>query len=340
MGFFRLPLSVRCGCGGTLHATSLPLHVLEFQDGLGRQWHRGHVLVCVVAILCGRDLITLMYFLLLFFLLSFPLPPLSFPLPLPPYSLSPFSLPSPSPLSLLSLLTLSLSFPLPPLALTFPVPPLSLPSPFPLPLTPLTLPFFLAAPLSSNTSALSFSTQLPNEVLSDPGSDVTLTCASAGSSNVEWLYNGEPIDGATGNSYTVENVTQSTSGYYQCRIGGTVRGSIVSSSYVHTASISVSGESCALLGSQHELVCTFEYPVKEMDFRWLQNGMPVSSDGRSVIVTRSGGVSESRLIIDSVQGGDGGVYTCEVRVVGSDHVLTDTFQVTLVGECVVYSNSQ
>ena len=33
-----------CGCGDVPHATSLSLHVIEFQAGLGRQWHHVHVL--------------------------------------------------------------------------------------------------------------------------------------------------------------------------------------------------------------------------------------------------------------------------------------------------------
>ena len=251
--------------------------------------------------------------------------PLSLSLLCPLYSLPlpPLSLPSPSPP--IPILSLSYLF-------SFPSPPLTLPSPSPLPPLP---PFTLPSPpllLSSTTSALSFSTQLPNEVLTDPGSDVHLTCASEGSSDVEWFYNGEVISGASGNSYTVVNVTQSNSGYYQCRIGGAVRGGIVSSSYVHTAAVSVSGESSALLGSQHELVCTFEYPVMERDFRWFHNGQPMLS-----VQSRSGNVSKSRIVIDPVMETNGGEYTCQVRVVDSDSVLTDTL---IVGEYAACGDSQ
>ena len=270
----------------------------------------------VVVILCGMGLIALIY--VLFFSplpTSLPCPLCSLPLPPLP------SLSSHSPIFFLSIPS-----PLPPLS------PLSLPSPSPLP--PLSLP---SPPLllSSTTSALSFSTQLPNEVLTDPGSDVRLTCASDGSSDVEWLYNGEVIIGASENSHTVVNVTQSNSGYYQCRIGGAARGGIVSSSYVHTATVSVSGESCALLGSQHELVCTFEYPVMERDFRWFHNGQLMTSNQ-----SRSGNVSTSRIVIDPVMEANRGEYTCQVRVVGSDSVLNDTFEVTIVGEYAACGGSQ
>ena len=35
-GFLWPAIVGGCGCGGVTHATSLPLHVLEFQAGLGR----------------------------------------------------------------------------------------------------------------------------------------------------------------------------------------------------------------------------------------------------------------------------------------------------------------
>lgn len=162
---------------------------------------------------------------------------------------------------------------------------------------------------------------------------MSLTCTSEDSSAVEWLYNGEVISDATRNTYMVQDLTESNSGYYQCRIGGQTADSIISSSYVHTAAASVSGEDCALLGSQHELECTFAYPTREREFRWLRNGQPVPLDGRRAVETnRSGSVSVSRLIIDRVEDEDNGTYVCEVRVFGTDDILTDTFQLITVGE--------
>ena len=176
-------------------------------------------------------------------------------------------------------------------------------------------------------------------MLRTPGSDVPLTCSSDGSNDVEWLYNGVVIIGATESTYTIPSLTESTSGYYQCRIGGQNPESIVSSSYVHTASAVVSGENCALLGVSQELECTFDYPTMERELRWLWNGQLVNADGRrTVTTTRNGSVSVSRLVIDQVEDADNGTYACEVRVVGTADVITGTFQLITVGEFRMHSS--
>lgn len=176
-------------------------------------------------------------------------------------------------------------------------------------------------------------------MLRTPGSEVPLTCSSDGSSDVEWLYNGMVISDETGSTYTIPNLTESTSGYYQCRIGGRNSRSIVSSSYIHTASAVVSGENCALLGDSQELECTFNYPTMERELRWRWNGQLIVADGRRTMnTTRNGSVSVSRLVIDPVVDADDGTYACEVQVFGTDDVIIGTSQLITVGEFRMHSS--
>ncbi len=186
--------------------------------------------------------------------------------------------------------------------------------------------------VTSNTATLSTNsgitiTQQPSDADVCEGSNVTFTVSATGNNiSYQWQFNGNNISGATNDTYTISNISNSDAGDYTCVLTGDC-GSVTSNSASLTIGSGVTITSQPTGGSYCEgsiVDLSVSATGTNLSYQWQFNGNNIA------------GATSSTYTINNLSSNQTGDYVCEITSQCGTQT-TNVANVSLIPQTVITS---
>ncbi len=161
--------------------------------------------------------------------------------------------------------------------------------------------------VNASSNNLPVITQQPQDQTVCQGSTASFSVTAQNATAYQWFKDGSPINGATSNQLTIDNVTPDDAGEYFCKVSNQY-GDVYSDTVTLTVNpltqiTAQSGDMTAQVGDNIQMSVTAENATL---FQWKKDGTMLSDDGHYT------GTNTNILQIHNVTPSDAGTYICVV----------------------------